>query len=1574
MAVNTYLAQLQVGNNTAVLGNALSGYCNTYSRTAEKEVILNGFDDIEPGIQIAVRFLNGARQTSGATLKVGSSSAVAVQGPCICSANEVLAFVYEQTGATIYDGVWRTIGHYVLPSDDTPTPVGTASAGTSANYARADHTHNLDMTQIAELVNGNFVSKDIIKDPFDMFYAQDSDTIVRLAANDTTTKKFLRSMGISQTIEEDGETVTKVVTTAPVWEAITAADIGLGNVTNHKQVTDVTFNNATGAVIVTKGDEAPVTLFTLGANAFLSTAYLPLTGGKLLGQLSFSRDANIIVWENLNKSQRLIVTPSVSSEDAVFTFQQEQGAAWTTLFTIRGNSSVSATTFIGALTGNASTASALRHESLNNTSIDDTDGSFAFSGTGTPWANKNWVGLQIGDSHLRFQLVNNTDNMVIRTYDGSTWSVWDTLLTESMIHSGDSNGQIKVGDTNINVTGLGALAFEDRLPSSGLPDMSDVYVTLSTDQTITGIKTFTNVMFAAPAVNEKHGLLFQGTTDSAAIKYFEASAAGHLRISMAASDDTPIEFAWKPTRAAGQELVDEQVVHQFTSTEYIFNPLQERNNTYNPIAIRPGITESGSLGTLNYKWAQVHAVEVYAALKGNADTATSAVSDINGLRIDTNYLKLDGGTMRGVIYTRSPINQVIDNGEYIDAFDAGAAASPNRYKPLLWNFNTSITPTTGDIITIRVPSNGHTNGIYLSMDNGLNYYPITLNGTDALTDQYPIGSCLTLIFDGGNVASNIYALTGSDLKQTISNGTWRVLNYYDSGAPYGIRVYKSSTDLNHEYPILMSQLMFNDITGTPYTDNVYALLNSDSTKVPTINPYTGVITAAAFHGPMDGTATSAIEFSSPTTVTLTGNVTGVSTPSTRGWSVETTIAEGTVTNEMLYGGISRNKLEVGVVKVYNYSETSDLLNINSFPINGFFTLRSYENMIGSTGDRPFNGEGVFFNLLTPDSRGFMQLAGQEDRWLIRGISSTENNISTVDWRNLVLEDIAGQNNRAWSISITGAANSAVRDGNGNIITEHYATNTRVSELLGEADALVFKGLIDSSQQYDDAGRKVYRNLPTSGYSAGWVYKANNDDTYAGQVCEIGDLIIAVNNGPVSGNTVRAQDWIVVQANLETSISGMGSLVTPKSFAIFDSASGKYIRDTKTYMVSLDHTDALAGINRVGWLDGFQISGITYENAADLIGNVANEMSFGDSGPQIQFVDDDTAGAIIFNRHEDNSGLATTFHFVTDGGRVAVKADGFVARQKIAIGSKNVDATAALKVTGISDFQGNLIIRDSAAQHLLQIEFVDDKCVFRTQDQIAFGNNVFVGGNIYPTTTNYYTLGLNDPNQPLTWHAVYIGSSLSYGSNNQPIYWNEGIPTPITYTPNRLYYAPTAESGASFDTGAAYMPGNHYIDSTKLAINYSAGAPNETLYVNGNARIDGTLASNSDILPSTNNASSLGTYDTHWSALFVGPNNSYGDGYTPIYWNNGTPEIVNIIQKASFSFDSSTLTYNINKAAYTLNTIVLQIVITSGKENLTSAINWEPGNSNIQLKMATAPRGPVSGYILTARGVDLDQGV
>lgn len=40
-------------------------------------------------------------------------------------------------------------------------------------------------------------------------------------------------------------------------------------------------------------------------------------------------------------------------------------------------------------------------------------------------------------------------------------------------------------------------------------------------------------------------------------------------------------------------------------------------------------------------------------LNGNAATATKATQDKNGLQIDTNYLKLSGGTMTGTITNNS---------------------------------------------------------------------------------------------------------------------------------------------------------------------------------------------------------------------------------------------------------------------------------------------------------------------------------------------------------------------------------------------------------------------------------------------------------------------------------------------------------------------------------------------------------------------------------------------------------------------------------------------------------------------------------------------------------------------------------------------------------------------------------------------------------------------------------------------------------------------------------------------------------------------------------------------------------
>lgn len=56
------------------------------------------------------------------------------------------------------------------------------------------------------------------------------------------------------------------------------------------------------------------------------------------------------------------------------------------------------------------------------------------------------------------------------------------------------------------------------------------------------------------------------------------------------------------------------------------------------------------------------------------------------------------------------------------------------------------------------------------------------------------------------------------------------------------------------------------------------------------------------------------------------------------------------------------------------------------------------------------------------------------------------------------------------------------------------------------------------------------------------------------------------------------------------------------------------------------------------------------------------------------------------------------------------------------------------------------------------------------------------GNINPGTTNAYTLGTGG-SSPLRWSKLYVGTADSYGSSTQPIYWNAGVPTGVSWYPS-----------------------------------------------------------------------------------------------------------------------------------------------------------------------------------------------
>jgi hypothetical protein len=81
--------------------------------------------------------------------------------------------------------------------------------------------------------------------------------------------------------------------------------------------------------------------------------------------------------------------------------------------------------------------------------------------------------------------------------------------------------------------------------------------------------------------------------------------------------------------------------------------------------------------------------------------------------------------------------------------------------------------------------------------------------------------------------------------------------------------------------------------------------------------------------------------------------------------------------------------------------------------------------------------------------------------------------------------------------------------------------------------MIFKGTIGTGG--------TVTALPAS-HNAGWTYRVITAGTYAGIVCEVGDLIICTTDGTAASNS----HWTVAQTNIDGAIirdvtTGVGSL-------------------------------------------------------------------------------------------------------------------------------------------------------------------------------------------------------------------------------------------------------------------------------------------------------------------------------------------------------------------------------------------------------------------------------------------------
>lgn len=128
-----------------------------------------------------------------------------------------------------------------------------------------------------------------------------------------------------------------------------------------------------------------------------------------------------------------------------------------------------------------------------------------------------------------------------------------------------------------------------------------------------------------------------------------------------------------------------------------------------------------------------------------------------------------------------------------------------------------------------------------------------------------------------------------------------------------------------------------------------------------------------------------------------------------------------------------------------------------------------------------------------------------------------------------------------------------------------ANKSYVDSKIAANDSMRFKGTLGTGG--------TITKIPTTDVRVGDTYRVITADTYAGVVCEIGDMVIALKSG-----TVTDADWTVVQTNIDGAVVGPAS-ATDATVVLFDGATGKRIKGSSitlaqiTSAVTHDHTHA-----------------------------------------------------------------------------------------------------------------------------------------------------------------------------------------------------------------------------------------------------------------------------------------------------------------------------------------------------------------------------------------------------------------
>lgn len=336
------------------------------------------------------------------------------------------------------------------------------------------------------------------------------------------------------------------------------------------------------------------------------------------------------------------------------------------------------------------------------------------------------------------------------------------------------------------------------------------------------------------------------------------------------------------------------------------------------------------------------------------------------------------------------------------------------------------------------------------------------------------------------------------------------------------------------------------------------------------------------------------------------------------------------------------------------------------------------------------------------------------------------------------------------------------------------------------DAMIYKGTVSK-----DA------DLPYKACNQGWTYRVAVAGTYAGQVCEVGDMIICLTDGTSSVTGT----WNVINTNIDGAVYNTTDTSVKGNFAAFDSVTGKLIKDsgfnpTSFATASHGHTLSINGT-------GDSVISVTENNGN---GNLSCDLSITHKSY--------TSATFTQSATSAKPGTSIKFNVPT----FTVDSYGHVEN----VSSSAITVTLPAYPTELKN------------PNSITVKWNDESNNPQTVTYDGSGTKevVLTKGIYYAVTASYASYAVTSGYSVTAGNAVVADKlGTSTGSATKPVYFSAGKPVQCTYSLNK-----TVPSDAVF-TDTKNTAGSTALLDTKLFI---VGAKNQaasdTTYSNTNTYI------------------------------------------------------------------------------------------------------------------------------------------